>query len=195
MTMSKRREYVPAPEGDLQAPPEGDLAPYVIFTQLKEDGPFIYAGWLDAVDNEMALAFAREHYGQDQVCTRIWAIPRPAVHGDGGEVGSVGGAGAYAVFHQSAPGELYISRETTEAMSPEEAFAQARATSPDVHGIWVVPMAHVAETKPDEVIWRLTDQTYRLARGYAKDVRDKWRAIRARGDDEAYEAEDIKETF
>ena len=66
--MSNIRDNIPTPAGDLAFPAEGDLAPYVIFTQLKEGGPHIYAGWLDAADDAMALQFAKEHYGQDQVC-------------------------------------------------------------------------------------------------------------------------------
>ena len=36
---------------------------------------------VDAVDAEMALEFAREHYGQDQVCVHIWVVPRSAMLG------------------------------------------------------------------------------------------------------------------
>lgn len=192
--MSKRRQHVPEVDGDLSVPPEADLTPYVIFTQLKEGGPFIYAGWLDAVDDAMALAFAREHYGQDQVCTAIWAIPRRAVHGDGGETADLGGTGAYAVFHQKKPGDNYRSADMIEASSPSEAFQKARDDAPAMR-VWVAAMSEVAVTEPDEVIWRYTDQTYRLARGYSKMVREKWEAIRAHPDFEAYAAEDLKETF
>ena len=56
--MSKLRQNLTPVEGDLTMPEEGDLRGYVIFTQLKADGPFIYAGWLDAADDAMALSLA-----------------------------------------------------------------------------------------------------------------------------------------
>jgi hypothetical protein len=45
------------------------------------------------------------------------------------------------------------------------------------------------------MIWRETDQTYRLARGYSKGVKEKWTQIRKRQDLETYEKDDLKETF
>ena len=63
--MSKLREELDIIEGDLSTPPEGDLAPYVVFTQLTRGGPYIYAGWIDACDDAMAIQFAREHYGRE----------------------------------------------------------------------------------------------------------------------------------
>ena len=41
----------------------------------------------------------------------------------------------------------------------------------------------------------MTDQTYRLARGYAKAVREKWETLRTQRDLETYEKDDLKETF
>ena len=79
--MSKLREQVEIIEGDLQTPAEGDLAPYVVFTQLTGTGPYMYAGWIDACDDAMAIQFACEHYGRDQKCTAVWAIPRTVIAG------------------------------------------------------------------------------------------------------------------
>ena len=53
--MSKLREEVPIVTGDLETPEEGDLRPYVVFTQLTSGGPYDYAGWVDASDEAMAL--------------------------------------------------------------------------------------------------------------------------------------------
>ena len=79
--MSKRRQEVEIVEGDLTSAAEGDFGAYVIFTQLKATGPHIYAGWVDAIDDDMALLFGREHYGQDQACVSVWAIPRSSIAG------------------------------------------------------------------------------------------------------------------
>src|SRR5688572_29704718 len=78
--MSKIREQFQAPPDEpLHVEPTGDLKPYVIFTQLKANGPWIYAGWLEAADDAMALEFAKEHYGQDQECVNVMAIRREHV--------------------------------------------------------------------------------------------------------------------
>ena len=45
------------------------------------------------------------------------------------------------------------------------------------------------------MIWRSTDQSYRLAKGYSKIVRQKWDAIRASKDVDEYQKEDLKDTF
>jgi hypothetical protein len=45
------------------------------------------------------------------------------------------------------------------------------------------------------VIWRTTDQSYRLARGYSKDVREKWKQFRGDDDLTEYEKDDLKEAF
>ena len=45
------------------------------------------------------------------------------------------------------------------------------------------------------MIWRYTSQDYRMARGYASDVRAKWEKIRAERDIKEYEKDDLKEMF
>ncbi|MBT8485561.1 MAG: hypothetical protein HKO59_16765 [Phycisphaerales bacterium] len=196
--MSKRRQNVPEPEGDLPAPVGSDLAPYVVFTQLKKDGPFVYAGWLDAVDAAMAMFFAREHYGQDQKCTQIWTIPRPAIGGTDADhpVSTAEGASrTYRVFRQRGEATVLSSAETIDATSAAVALTEAVKTDPDVEVTWVVAEADIAATGPDDLIWRHTDQTYRLARGYAKTVREKWERVRNQPALAEYEKEELKEAF
>lgn len=78
--MSRLRDQLELPkEGDLTAQALGDAKPYEVFIQLIRGKPHIHAGTLDAVDNEMALQFAREHFGQDQACVHIWVVPREAM--------------------------------------------------------------------------------------------------------------------
>jgi phenylacetate-CoA oxygenase PaaH subunit len=199
--MSKVRENIDITEGELESPPEGDFAPYVIFTQLSADGPHVYAGWVDAIDDKMALQFAREHYGQDQKCVSIWAVPRPAISGTG-EVyptsGEDGPTRTFEIFTQQRPGDQHVGAGSVQAANSEQALEAARqrhSPSQRLHSIWVVPRDQIAATRKGDVIWRLTDQDYRMARGYATGVRDKWEKIRARRDLEEYEKEDLKEMF
>lgn len=202
--MSKLREQLDTSinERDLTTPPEGDLTGYVVFTQLKTDGPFIYAGWLDAPDDRMALILAKEHYGQDQKCTAIWAAPRHFVGGLRENIDAAQEAVAepreYQIFTQKESGDQYCSSITVTANSAAQAIEAAKQQIPDadaLHHFWAIPTAELLHTGPDELIWRNTDQTYRLARGYSKAVREKWEQVRKDRDIEEYEKDDLKETF
>ena len=130
--MSKIRDNVPLATGDLEFPEEGDFKTYEVFIQTKRGLRHSHAGSVDAPDGELALQFAREHYGQDEPCVNMWVVPRDA--------------------------------------------------------IWSADAEH-------DVIWRSTDQSYRLARGYSKEVRRKWEAIRQRKEVDEYQKEDLKEAF
>ncbi len=199
--MSKLRDQIDVQSSELQTPEEGDLQAYVIFTQLKQGAPHVYAGWLDAADDEMALHFAKEHYGQDQECVNIWAIPRPVLGGNEQMLSLPAKAGprrAFLVFLQEDAGDAHVEAGVVEASSPAAAMDEARARlagAGSAHSVWVVDEAKIARTTEGEVIWRLTDQSYRLARGYSKDVRDKWEKIRDQKDLKEYEKDDLKDAF
>jgi len=199
--MSKIREqFEKPPETPLDVEPTGDLKPYVIFTQLKANGIYIYAGWLEAVDDEMAMAFAKEHYGQDQECVNIQAIRREHMTSSDGLFAHDGTRGKYVIYTQKKAGDLWlgcIAPATIEADTPKDAIEKARkaikqATS--AHVVWAVPEQHVLTTH-GEIIWRHTDQSYRLARGYGREVRAKWVAFRDEKQLAEYEKDDLKEAF
>ena len=128
--MSKIRDHAPIKNAEIASPPEGDLKTYEVFVQLENGKPHVHAGSLDAADDSMALQFAREHYGRDQPCVNVWAVPRAAI----------------------------------------------------------------SATDETDVIWRLSDQSYRQAKGYAV-VRKKWDAVRRKKDVDEYVKEDLKEGF
>lgn len=196
--MSRLRENLAAVEGEIAAPAEGDLLPYAVFTQFQPGQPHVYAGWLDAPDDRMAVAFAREHYGRDQECVSLWAVRRSAIGGTEGDLPpsiQPGPRRAFEVFLQKARGEAHAWAGSVEAASAAEALEAARRTHPESHGAWVAPREAIVATGRDEVVWRLTDQTYRLARGYSASVREKWERIRAERDLREYEKEDLKEAF
>jgi ring-1,2-phenylacetyl-CoA epoxidase subunit PaaB len=80
--VSRLRDRLALPQpGDLKAPPEPDARPFEVFVQLARGKPHVHAGTVDAPDAEMALMFAREHYGQDQACVHLWVVPRAAMLG------------------------------------------------------------------------------------------------------------------
>ena len=106
---------------------------------------------------------------------------------------------AFAVFTQLQRGDPHIYAGCVDAADAKMALQFAREhygqDQPCVN-IWVVPKQAIAATEYDkDLIWRFTDQTYRLARGYAKGVREKWEKIRAKNDLDDYEKEDLKEMF
>jgi len=195
--MSKLRESVPQPSGELTVEPTGDARPFVIFTQLKAGGPYIYAGWLEAPDADMAMAFAKEHYGQDQECVNIQAIDRADITSSDGLYECGAARGPFAVFTQKRAGDLWIGAGVVESAKPQAAIEAARKSikqAAGAHAIWVVPDEKINITHGD-LIWRHTDQSYRLARGYGREVRAKWVAFRDEKQLAEYEKDDLQEAF
>ena len=197
--MSKIREqFEKPPEAPLEVEPTGDLRAYVIFTQLRSGGPYIYAGWLEAADDDMAIAFAKEHYGQDQECVNIQAIRREHITSSDGLYESHDAGGPFLVYTQKKAGDLWISAPgPVSSAKPQAAIEAARQSvkqAATAHVIWVVPEEHVISTHGD-LIWRHTDQSYRLARGYGREVRAKWVAFRDEKQLAEYEKDDLQEAF
>src|SRR5688572_11871063 len=197
--MSKIREqFEVPPQTPLEVAPTGDLRPYVVFTQLKANGPCIYAGWLEAADDGMALDFAKEHYGQDQECVYVMAIRREHItSSDGLYASSSHHAGVFQVFTQKRAGDLWISAGSLKSDTPQAAIDAARKSikqATNAHAIWVVPSDRIVSTHGD-LIWRHTDQSYRLARGYGREVRAKWIAFRDEKQLAEYERDDLQEAF
>lgn len=202
--MSKLRDNIEFIEGDLTDPPESDLTPYVVFTQLKPGKPHVYAGYLDAADDTMAIVFAREHYGQDQECVSIWVTEVDAIVGtdrplpDDANVTS-DNPHIFDVFVQEKRGMGHVLQGQVEATSPASALATAEQMIDGDgliwHAYWVIRHDAIISTDDDDLIWRYTDQTYRLARGYADSVRQKWQRIRDERALEEYEKEDLHDVF
>ena len=196
--MSKLRQQPRSFPDDLTTPAEGDLTAYSVFTQLKPGAKHICAGWLDAADDHMAVQFACEHYGQDQQCVNIWVVRREDITGtepDFAPRDEPSKPRTYRVFTRAVAGDPAISAGTVEADCGAAALDAALATAPDADAVFVAPAESVVGTEEGELIWRHTDQSYRLARGYSKDVREKWEKVRAERDIEEYEKEDLKESF
>lgn len=130
-TKIRQHALIPIHDGEIAVRPTGDMKPYEVFIQIERGRPHAHAGSLEAVDDAMALSFARDHYGRDQPCVQVWVVPRDAIQ--------------------------------------------------------VLDAGH-------DVIWRLTDQSYRQAKGYGV-VRKKWEKFRKNADLEQYQKDDLKEAF
>jgi len=210
MSMSKVRKNIEYTEGEIAFPAEGDLVSFAIFTQKREGAPHVFAGFVQASDGDLALAFGREHYGQDQECVNMWALAEneiastdpsypPRDDKDNINAGEENEQ-TYQVFVRDRAGAWHESAMVVKSTGGasgaiDEAKKELCAKAEAIHSIWVVPTDVIASTNPDDLIWRYVDQSYRLARGYAKDVRDKWEHVRAKQDVDEYQKDDLKETF
>lgn len=105
----------------------------------------------------------------------------------------------YEVFIQLTRGQPHFHAGTVDASDDKLALEYARkhfGRDQECVHIWVVPRDAMIATHYDrDIIWPLTDQGYRLARGYAADVRRKWEKFRNKKAVDEYQREDIKETF
>ena len=104
---------------------------------------------------------------------------------------------AFEVFIQLERGKPHVYAGSVDAADAAMALRFAREhygrDQPCVQ-VWVCPRDAIARTEYDkDVVWRLSDQSYRLAKGYA--VAQKWKKFRAERDYEEYRREDIKEHF
>ncbi|MCH2136696.1 MAG: hypothetical protein MK101_08955 [Phycisphaerales bacterium] len=202
--MSKRRHITYEFDGDL---PEGtgDDAHWVVYTRKNAGGPARWAGYLDAVDVDLALQYSREHYGLDEACVGtlihrhdamtdseygLEPLSPASAKGDDGE--------PWVVFVQKGRGNIHIEAGLVHAPNARTAIARGIASfaGGKVTNVRVVLQADCHEAMQEDLaIWREHDLSYKYARGYSKDVRAKWRTFRDEADLEGYRAGDIKEHF
>ncbi len=202
--MSKRRQQTYEFAGELPTGKPDDTH-WVVYTRKKMDGPARWAGYLDAVDVELAMQYAREHYGLDEACTGILIHPHDALHDceygidpiEGGDATGDDGE-SWIVFTQRRRGMIHIEAGAVHAPDADTALARARTIHADgrITNIRVVRTADCTEVHPDDVpLWRDHDMTYKFARGYSKGVRSKWSNFRSEEDLERYRRGDLKEHF
>ncbi len=164
-----------------------------VFTKKKETDAHTHAGSLSAPNAQMAANFAREHYGQDQVCCSMWIGLRDDFKStDACE-------DTYELFVQWNAGDRHVHVGQANASSREDAETKCKTEfvgDKEFYTIWSLPHQAMHAIDGDEdMIWRTTDQSYRLAKGYSKIVRQKWDAIRASKEVDDYQKEDLKDTF
>lgn len=102
----------------------------------------------------------------------------------------------YEVFTQLERGKPHVYAGSVDAADGEMALQFGREhygrDQPCVQ-VWVVPRDAILSTEHDDVVWRLSDQSYRQAKGY--EVGQKWQQFRKRRDYDEYRKEDLKEAF
>lgn len=198
--MSKIREREFTVSDELPEPTP-DSRHWVIYTSKKDGAPHKWAGYLDAPDIELALQYAREHYGLDEACVSILTHEHhDAVDGEysieplqQGEAAGQDGQ-QWTVFTLDRRGGNHQTAGVVNAPDAATAIDRGRAlfAGKRVRNIRVVPTAKIHSTTAEELtIWRLHDMDYKLAKGYSKVVRAKWVKIRDEQTYEAYQQDDI----
>ena len=191
--LSPARSNPPEQTGDLSFPEVESFPIWEVFTQKKPTNEHVHAGSLSAPDASLAQQFAREHYGQDQVCVNLWVGKRSDFVSDEGETDT------YEVFVQWETGDRHLHIGTVEASNGKDAKSKCASEFLDDKphaSIWAIAISNLTVIDGgDNLIWRTSDQTYRLASGYSRVVRKKWDAIRESKAVDAYQDEDLKETF
>ena len=191
--MTSPRINPPKQTGDLSFPEVDSFPIWEVFTQKRPTKEHVHAGSLSAPDASLAQQFAREHYGQDQVCISLWVGTRSDFLAVDGKQDT------YEVFVQWESGDRHIHIGTVEASNGQDAKSKCESQFLDdkpFFSVWSISASDLTVIdEKDNLIWRTTDQTYRLASGYSRVVRKKWDAIREAEAVDAYQEEDLKDTF
>ena len=191
--MTSPRINPPKQTGDLSFPEVDSFPIWEVFTQKRPTKEHVHAGSLSAPDASLAQQFAREHYGQDQVCISLWVGTRSDFLAVDGKQDT------YELFVQWESGDRHIHIGTVEASNGQDAKSKCESQFLDdkpFFSVWSIGASDLTVIdEKDNLIWRTTDQTYRLASGYSRVVRKKWDAIREAEAVDAYQEEDLKDTF
>ena len=191
--MTSPRINPPKQTGDLSFPEVDSFPIWEVFTQKRPTKEHVHAGSLSAPDASLAQQFAREHYGQDQACISLWVGTRSDFLAVDGKQDT------YELFVQWESGDRHIHIGTVEASNGQDAKSKCESQFLDdkpFFSVWSISASDLTVIdEKDNLIWRTTDQTYRLASGYSRVVRKKWDAIREAEAVDAYQEEDLKDTF
>ena len=192
--MTSPRINPPKQTGDLSFPEVDSFPIWEVFTQKRPTKEHVHAGSLSAPDASLAQQFAREHYGQDQICVSLWVGERDSFKSLGGDKET------YEVFVQKDAGNRHEHVGSVDAINGKDAREKCKEQFIKDNAfctIWACPLSKLSKIESSiDMIWReTTDQSYRLAKGYSKIVRQKWDALRASKAVDAYQSEDLKETF
>ena len=167
--MSKRRQQMYAFDHDL---PEGkaDDRNWVVYTRKKEGAPYRWAGYLDAVDEGLAMQYARDHYGLDEACAGILLHQHEALLDSEYGIDAIPGGNdtgtdgeSWLVLTQRRRGMIHVSVGTVQATDAPTAIARARTAFTDgkITNVRVVRMADCIEACPDTLaLWREHDMNY-----------------------------------
>jgi ring-1,2-phenylacetyl-CoA epoxidase subunit PaaB len=103
----------------------------------------------------------------------------------------------YEVFVQLERGKPHIYAGSVDAADDRMALLFARehyGRDQACVQIWVVPRSAIIRTDHEkDLVFRLTDQNYRFAKGY--NVGEKWKKFMSQKEYDTYKKDDLKEHF
>ena len=142
----------------------------------------------------------------DEVATRIGISSIGDVSLDQDLIVGAGGGRARTAKVQSSDNAVTLSVGTTGGASAalfaltgtdvaDATITSGAAASPPKRAAMPCVASSRKTTEEEMVIWRTHDMTYKLAKGYSKQVRSKWTRIRDNPAYEQYQKEDIETHF
>lgn len=176
--------------------PMDQFGTYEVFTQLKEDKPFLHTGNVHAPNEEMAFLFAKEQFSRRQTCTGLFVVDTrnvfvsPTTEGNQSvyelvpeDVESGSERELFEIFHLMKRGKQHEHIGSIEAASYEHALVMARPEfiqGNPVYNIWVVRNRDILfSTDDDRIIWQtLPEKKFRDAIAYK--ASDKLKAYKER---------------
>jgi len=176
--------------------PMDQFGTYEVFTQLKEDKPFLHTGNVHAPNEEMAFLFAKEQFSRRQTCTGLFVADTrnvfvsPTTEGTQSvyelvpdDVDTGANQESFELFHQMKRGKQHEHIGSVEASSYEHALVLAKPEFIDgkpVFNIWVVKKKDILfSSEEDRIIWEtLPEKQFRDAIAYK--ASDKLKAFKER---------------
>ncbi len=130
---------------------------YEVFTQLKENKPFLHTGSVHAPNQEMAFLFAKEQFSRRQTCSGLFVADTrhvfvsPTTEGENSvyelvpdEVETDDHRENFEIFHLNKRGKQHEYIGSLEAASYEHALVLAKPefiNEKPVYNIWVIKNA------------------------------------------------------
>ncbi len=184
-SLDPRVNRLPELNGEL-APkaPMDQLGTFEVFTQLRENKPYIHTGAVHAPNEEMAFLFAKEQFSRRQTCTGLFVADTRNVYTTGyteddqniystlpDADDSDGPSESYEVFHLMRRGKQHEHIGSVEARSYQGALSLAKPEFIDgkpVYNVWVVKTSDILfNDEEDKIIWNtLPEKQFRDAIAY-----------------------------
>ncbi len=178
--------------------PMDQFGTYEVFTQLKEDKPFLHTGNVHAPNKEMAFLFAKEQFSRRQTCTGLFVVDTrnvfasPTTEGSESvyqlvpdEVEVDDHRENFEIFHMMKRGKQHEHIGSVEAASYEHALVLAKPEfigEKPVYNIWVVKQQDILfSNEEDKILWStLPEKQFRDAIAYK--ASDKLKAFKEKKD-------------
>ena len=164
--------------------PLDQFGTFEVFVQPKEGKPFQHEGIVHAPNLEMAYVLAKEAFTRRFLCTSLYVADTRNVYVSPMSEANMnaydlipesekqpGEKITFEVYHLTKRGRQHIHAGAVSAVTPEEAFAEAKScfkNEKTVYNIWTIRTQDIRFTSPEEQdLWKtLPDKKFRDAADY-----------------------------